>query len=663
MITPTPFLSLLVANRGEIALRIMRTARAEGLRCIAIYTDADAEAPHVMFADAAVCIGAGPVTDSYMSTDRILQAAQQSSAQAVHPGYGFLSENPTFAQAVLDAGLVFVGPSPQAIAAMGNKAQAKRIMISAGVPCIRGYEGDDQSTAVLSAQADRIGYPLMIKAAAGGGGRGMRLVEHSDGFSTALDAARAESLAAFGSDEMILEQAVARPRHVEVQVFADQYGSTIHLGERDCSIQRRHQKIIEESPCPVVSSELRETMGAAAVAAAKAIGYAGAGTVEFLLDESGAFFFLEMNTRLQVEHPVTECVTGLDIVGLQLAAARGDALQIAQKDVHLSGHAIEARLYAEDPGNGFLPATGDIALWRPPGGPRVRVDDGVRTGLSVSPHYDPMLAKIIAHGDTREEARVTLIEALQATVLFGLPTNRDFLIDALSRPAFASGLATTAFLTEEFDLDADHGFGLDVADIALAGVLLYRALQAKAVGASLSLPAESLGWGSSGQLMSRLRLTHRGAEYPVTVNDAGDGTVTVACEGQNLSVTGDESNLRIDGQRVDLRATLYDGHCIHVATASRSFALEHGKAAEDSTAKPGDGAIVAPMHGNLNAVFVSPGDRVVAGTRVAVLEAMKMQYDLICATAGTVTAVLFAAGTQVQAGKVLVQIEPDPIAD
>ncbi|MGY9040032.1 MAG: acetyl-CoA carboxylase biotin carboxylase subunit, partial [Rhodobacterales bacterium] len=391
----TPIRSLLVANRGEIALRIMRTAKRLGIRVIAVYSDADAQAPHVLFADDAVCIGPGPATESYLQAQRILDAARTSGANAIHPGYGFLSENAAFARMVQDAGLIFVGPPADAIAAMGDKAEAKRRMIAAGVPCVPGYEEADQSDEKFHAAAKAIGFPVMVKASAGGGGRGMRLVETPEDLETGLRLARSEALSAFGSDILILEKAISKPRHIEIQVFADKAGNTVHMGERDCSVQRRHQKVIEESPSPVVSAELRNAMGQAAIEAARAINYIGAGTVEFLTDASGKFYFLEMNTRLQVEHPVTEMVTGLDLVALQIEVAQGAPLNVKQEDITLTGHAIEARLYAEDPARDFRPSTGKIALWAPATGEGLRIDDGIVSGQQVSPFYDPMLAKVI----------------------------------------------------------------------------------------------------------------------------------------------------------------------------------------------------------------------------------------------------------------------------
>ena len=446
----TAFTSILIANRGEIACRVIRTAKELGYRTIAVYSEADAGAPHVQLADASVCIGPGPVGESYLLAENILAAAASSGAEAIHPGYGFLSENADFAEAVESAGLVFIGPSREAIEVMGNKAESKRRMIEAGVPCVPGYEGLDQSDKTLLAEGKKIDLPLMVKAAAGGGGRGMRLVQDYKALSKAIKLARAEAESAFGSGELILEKAIIQPRHVEIQVFADTLGNTIHLGERDCSVQRRHQKVVEEAPCPIMTPELREQMGQSAIDAAKSVNYRGAGTVEFLLDASGAFYFLEMNTRLQVEHPVTELVTGLDLVELQINVAQGRPLGLTQDDIVLQGAAMEVRLYTEDPSQDFLPASGPVDLWQPATGVGVRIDDGICTGQAISPFYDPMVAKIIGYGDDRETARTRLIAALKETVLFGTANNKDFLIQCLEKQRFIEGAATTAFIAEEF---------------------------------------------------------------------------------------------------------------------------------------------------------------------------------------------------------------------
>ena len=440
------FTSVLVANRGEIACRIIGAARAEGLQTIAVYSDADANAPHVRLADIGVRIGPSAPAQSYLSTGALIDAAKRSGAEALHPGYGFLAENADLAEACASAGLVFVGPPAAAIRAMGDKSAAKRRMEATGVPCAPGYHGDDQSAGRFAREASRIGYPVMVKASAGGGGRGMRIVREPDALEAAIAAARSEAENAFGDGRLLIERALLAARHVEVQVFGDEQGAIVHLGERDCSIQRRHQKVIEEAPSPAVSPDLRVAMGAAAIKAAASVGYVGAGTVEFLLDGDGRFHFLEMNTRIQVEHPVTECVTGIDLVRLQFQIAQGRPLPFAQRDVALSGHAIEARLYAEDPAADFLPSIGTLVAWRPATGEGVRIDAGVEAGSAVTPFYDSMLGKIIAFGETREQARLRLVRALERTFVAGVVTNRDFVLDALNRPAFVEGRATTAFV-------------------------------------------------------------------------------------------------------------------------------------------------------------------------------------------------------------------------
>ena len=529
------FSKVLVANRGEIAWRVMRTARAMGYRTVAVYSDADREAPHVAFADEAVRIGPPPVGESYLSIERVLEAARASGADAVHPGYGFLSENEAFATACEAAGLVFIGPPPAAIAAMGNKAAAKRRMIEAGVPCVPGYQGAAQDDATLETEALRIGLPVMVKAAAGGGGRGMRLVTRAEDLLEAIRTARTEAESAFGSGELILEKAVVDARHVEIQIFADSHGNVIHLGERDCSVQRRHQKVVEEAPSPAVDADLRRRMGAAAVAAAKAIGYRGAGTVEFLLGGDGAFYFLEMNTRLQVEHPVTEAITGQDLVAWQLRVAAGEPLPLTQEQVAFSGHAIEVRLYAEDAYAGFLPQTGRIDVWRPAGGAGVRIDHGMKDGLSISPFYDPMIAKVIAHGATREEARKRLVLALRETVVLGPITNRHFLVRLLDHPAFAAGEATTAFL----DRHDFPGPAISDAHWQAAAVLLWRA-------AADRWPAPLRGWRNSNPEPTPVRLAAGGSErlLLVTGSEPVDPSIRHHIDGDDIVVDLDAFTVR-----------------------------------------------------------------------------------------------------------------------
>jgi geranyl-CoA carboxylase alpha subunit len=616
------FSKILVANRGEIAWRVMRTARAMGYRTVAVYSDADKDAPHVSFADEAVRIGPPPVGESYLSIDRILEAAHKSGADAVHPGYGFLSENEAFAAACGKAGLVFIGPPPSAIAAMGNKAAAKRRMIDAGVPCVPGYQGADQSDAGLEKEARKIGLPVMVKAAAGGGGRGMRLVERGSDLAEAIHTARAEAESAFGSGELILEKAVVDARHVEIQVFADNHGNVIHLGERDCSVQRRHQKVIEEAPSPAVDSDLRNRMGAAAVAAARTIGYRGAGTVEFLLGSDGAFYFLEMNTRLQVEHPVTEAITGLDLVEWQLRVARGERLPLSQKQVRFSGHAIEVRLYAEDAYAGFLPQTGRIDVWRPAAGAGVRVDHGIKEGLAISPFYDPMIAKLIAHGATREEARARLVQALRDTVVLGPTTNRHFLIRLLEHPEFAAGKATTAFIGK-------HAFPSPaVSDYhwLLAASLLWRQSAER-------YPANLRGWRNSNSEPTPIKLAVGQTErtIPLTPED-------VSCEMPPFCIDGNDVIVDLGAHTVRFQDRTY---------------LAPASAAEGS-----DGKLRAPMDGRIVAINVAAGDKVTRGQTLVVLEAMKIQHQLKAALDAEVESVAVREGQQVSNRTVLVTMGP-----
>jgi geranyl-CoA carboxylase alpha subunit len=615
------FSTVLVANRGEIAWRVMRTARAMGYRTVAVYSDADRDAPHVAFADSAVRIGPPPVGESYLSTNRILDAAKKSGADAVHPGYGFLSENEAFAAACEAAGLTFIGPPPAAIAAMGNKAAAKRLMIEAGVPCVPGYQGADQSDANLEAEARRIGLPVMVKAAAGGGGRGMRLVEDDGELLEAIRTARTEAESAFGSGELILERAVVDARHVEIQVFADAHGNVIHLGERDCSVQRRHQKVIEEAPSPAVNADLRECMGAAAVAAAKAIGYRGAGTVEFLLGADGAFYFLEMNTRLQVEHPVTEAITGLDLVEWQLRVACGETLPLGQDQMKLQGHAIEVRLYAEDAYAGFLPQTGRIDVWRPATGPGVRIDHGMKDGLAISPFYDPMIAKVIASGATREEARRRLIKALRDTVVLGPTTNRHFLIRLLEHPEFAAGQATTAFLGK-------HSFGAPVLTDEhwnAAASLLWQQ-------SAVRYPANLRGWRNSNPEPTPFRLAVGDKERVLTLAEPSTAEHPHVVDGNDVVV---------------------DFGGLTVRFQDRTYM-------PPASAAPGsDGKLRAPMDGRIVAIRVAAGDKVVRGQTLVVLEAMKIQHQLKAALDAQVEAVAVQEGQQVANRTVLVTMAGD----
>lgn len=656
------FGKILVANRGEIAVRVIRSARALGYATVAVYSEADAGAPHVALADEAVPIGPAPVATSYLDPERLLAAAAATGADAVHPGYGFLSENAGFARACAKAGLVFIGPSAHAIEIMGNKAEAKRRMIEAGVPCVPGYEGRDQSDAAFLKAADAIGFPVMVKAAAGGGGRGMRLVEKKAQLVSALGSARSEAKNAFGSDELILERAVREPRHVEFQVFGDSHGNVIHLGERDCSVQRRHQKVVEEAPCPVMTPELRAKMGEAAVEAARTIHYEGAGTVEFLLDQDGAFYFLEMNTRLQVEHPVTELVTGLDLVALQLRVARGEALPLAQQDVALKGHAIEVRLYAEDPSNHFLPATGRVETWRPAEGDGIRVDHGLREGQEITAFYDPMIAKVIAWGEDREEARRRLIRALEETVVFGPVTNKDFLVRILSHDRFAAGEATTAFLPEHFDAAALQAVHPSQAQAAIASVLQYRIAREGAVADAVAVMPQLRDWASAGHLVSRFAYALGDAtEFRVTALRGEAYRVEAESVTHTVRILGDKDGVvraLVDGKQKTLRYFTGSDGILHLAMDGHSFRLENLLARAKGVEEPeASGHVRAPMHGNLLRLLVAVGDRVAEGQSLAVLEAMKMEHEINATLAGTVMAVNAAAGDQVPANTVLIEIE------
>jgi geranyl-CoA carboxylase alpha subunit len=647
-----PFFKVLIANRGEIALRVTHTARRLGLGVVAVYSDADCAARHVREADAAVRIGEALPAQSYLNITAIIAAAKASGADAVHPGYGFLAENEDFAAACRDAGLVFIGPSPEAIKAMGNKAGAKEIMAKAGVPAVPGYQGEDQSEATMLREARRIGFPVMIKAVAGGGGRGMRLVANEAAFVDALRSACSEAKAAFGDATVILERAIENPRHVEIQVFGDAHGNAIHLGERDCSVQRRHQKLIEEAPSPAVSAELRAKMGAVAVAAVKALRYEGAGTLEFLLDTSGAFYFMEMNTRLQVEHPVTEAITGLDLVELQLRVARGEALPIRQDDVSFKGHAIEVRLCSEDAGHDFMPQSGTMLRWQMP--QAVRAEHALESGSEIPPFYDSMIAKLISHGPTREEARGSLICALEQAVAFGVTTNQAFLTACLRHPVFAKGQATTAFI------DQNRGELLAARDVvwnvALAAVLLHvthphaRPFRGgRSLAATFPIP---------------YRLEMEGCVYDLEVLRERNGDYIVT--------DGAEHRFEIDELGAGLIRFRHNG-VMESVTFLRDrdwlYFLHRGlpRAAQDLTLAPpqsaassgGDGKVRATMNGRVVAVLVKPGDRVAAGQPVMTLEAMKMEHVHTASVAGAVASIDVIEGEQVTTGKIVVEIEAD----
>ena len=671
---------ILIANRGEIAVRVMQTARRLGISTVAVYSDADVEAPHVALADEAILIGPGPVGESYLVIDNILDAARQTNADAIHPGYGFLSENADFADAVQNAGLIFIGPDAEAILLMGNKAAAKRRMIEAGVPCVPGYEDADQSDERLIQAAKEIEFPIMVKAAAGGGGRGMRLVQDMDEFKSALVTARSEAANAFGSDELILEKAIIYPRHVEIQVFADRYGHVVHLGERDCSVQRRHQKVIEESPCPVMTPELRADMGAAAVEAARNINYVGAGTVEFLLDQSGAYYFLEMNTRLQVEHPVTEMVTGLDLVELQIKVAQGDTLDLQQDDVSLDGHAIEVRLYAEDPNNDFMPATGKIAAWRPAVMENVRFDDGVFEGQNISPFYDPMVAKVIAYGDDRETARKRLVEALRQTALLGPATNRDFLVTCLEKETFIKGEATTAFIGEIFGETGYTAEPLSSEMVALQGVLHFIHDREQALRRAISVPDALKNFSTSGSLQTPYSLLIGDEVFDLTVSSAKVGSyhVDIAVEegadkviiethdveqvSPDVSISFNVNNQIIKSLAVIDSNVLY--HALQSAdTAIFLSSINQLVVTDDGADGSAGGLVTAPLHGRVIDVFVKVGDKVAEGQKLAIVEAMKMQHEIFSEVEGDVVDVRIVSDQQVSVNDLMIEIAEENVGD
>jgi geranyl-CoA carboxylase alpha subunit len=652
----TPFRKILIANRGEIALRIMRTARRLGYGVIAVYSRADADATHVREADEAVCIGEALPSQSYLNIEAIIAAAKSAGADAVHPGYGFLAENEDFAEACRETGLVFIGPSPDAIRSMGNKAGAKEIMQAAGLPCVPGYQGADQSDAAMIAEAQKIGFPVMIKAVAGGGGRGMRLASYAAAFPDLLRSARSEAQGAFGDPTVILERAIVNPRHIEIQVFGDRHGNAIHLGERDCSVQRRHQKLIEEAPSPAVSPALRARMGAIAVKAIQSIGYEGAGTLEFLLDENGEFYFMEMNTRLQVEHPVTEAITGLDLVELQLRVAAGEPLGIKQDDIKLSGHAIEVRLCSEDASHDFIPQSGRMALWQMPDD--LRVEHALQSGSEIPPFYDSMIAKLIAHGATRDEARWKLIRGLEHAVAFGVITNRAFLATCLRHPSFAAGEATTAFIGENRD-DLLAPRGDEARDVALAALLLVVTdrhappwRKGRTLAATFLVPMR-IEFG--GKIHEAEILRERDGGYvvaSVSGNDVRFEIDELGCDSIRFRVHGLTKSARFfrDGDRLDF---LHDGS----SNSVRDLTL----AAPASAAAGGsDGKVRAAMSGRVVAVLVKQGERVVAGQPVMTLEAMKMEHVHTAPISGAISAIDVVEGEQVTTGKIVVEIEPNP---
>ncbi len=664
------FDKILIANRGEIACRVIRSARRLGIHTVAVYSEADRHALHVAMADEAVPIGPAPARDSYLRADRIIGAAQQTGAQAIHPGYGFLSENAAFARACAEADIVFIGPPPDAIAAMGSKSAAKRLMEAAGVPLVPGYHGEEQSEAALQKAADAMGYPVLLKATAGGGGKGMRVVASAGEFAEALAAARREARNAFGDDAMLVEKYLTRPRHVEIQVFCDGHGNAVYLFERDCSLQRRHQKVIEEAPAPGLSPIVRAQMGEAAVTAARAIGYRGAGTVEFLLDTDDSFYFMEMNTRLQVEHPVTEMITGQDLVEWQLRVAAGESLPLRQDQLEIRGHAFEARIYAEDPDQDFLPATGTLAFLQPPEeSEHVRVDTGVLQGDSISVHYDPMIAKLIVWDEDRDRALTRLARALRDYRIAGTTTNVEFLYNLITVPAFRAAELDTGFIERHREQifrardTADPG----LAALAVLYLLLRRELAAAAFAATTTDPWSpwhgARGWRCNEAATQSARLLLGERELEFTASAEGDHYRIHGDLGQALvsgSLDGDTLHASLDGHRQAVTVTSHDGgHSLF----TRDGALHFQEAPATTIGEEEDaaGGLTAPMNGTVIAVRVEPGATVAKGEVLLVLEAMKMEHSIRAPADGTVTEVFYRAGDLVDGGAALVRFEPTAV--
>jgi 3-methylcrotonyl-CoA carboxylase alpha subunit len=666
------FKKILIANRGEIACRVAATARRLGVRTVAVYSDADADALHVQACDEAVHIGGSAPKDSYLRWERILEAAKATGAQAIHPGYGFLSENEEFANACAAAGLVFIGPPASAIQAMGLKAESKQLMEKAGVPLVPGYHGSDQDPALLQRQADRIGYPVLIKASAGGGGKGMRAVDKAEDFAAALASCQREAINSFGDDAVLIEKYVQRPRHIEIQVFGDTQGNVVYLFERDCSVQRRHQKVLEEAPAPGMTQAMRQQMGEAAVAAARAVNYVGAGTVEFIVEQradgSMNFFFMEMNTRLQVEHPVTEAITGLDLVEWQLRVASGEPLPLRQDELRITGHAIEARICAENPDNNFLPATGTLHAYVLPDcvrferGP-VRVDSGVRQGDAISPFYDSMIAKLIVHGDTREQALARLDQALAAMRVVGVQNNVQFLRRVLATPSFANAQLDTALIPREQALLFDQepiGLHLAVAAAIAQTVLVEHAQAAPAPGTWADPWSQRDDWRAYTPMQRRFDYGFRGEAGSAALRILHDGALQLTVGGQTglLQFEGAPDDVRLRFGDATLRCSLVrQGETVHIFSARGATQIE----LVDLLAHAGDhqgegGRLTAPMPGKVVSFSVKSGDKVTKGQPLAVMEAMKMEHTIAAPADGTVAELMYAPGDQVTEGAELLKL-------
>jgi geranyl-CoA carboxylase alpha subunit len=650
---------LLIANRGEIAVRIARTARRMGLEVVAVYSDADANAPHVRDADAAYRIGESPAAASYLNIDAVMAAVRASGADAVHPGYGFLAERAEFAERCERDGITFVGPSSAAMLALGNKSAAKRLLEGTGVPFLPGYHGTGQSDDALLDAARAIGMPVMIKASSGGGGRGMRLVESEADFPAALRSARSEALAAFGDADVLLERALLAPRHVEVQIFGDAFGNVVHLGERDCSVQRRHQKLIEESPSPAVDAALRERLGATSVKIARAANYTNAGTVEYLLDADGSFYFIETNARLQVEHPVTELVTGFDLVEWQIRIARGEPIPVAQAKIHVFGHAIEARLCAEDPARDYLPQTGTLATWVPPS--NVRVEHALESGMEISPYYDSMIAKLVAYADTRDESRQKLAKAVASCVALGVATNAEALVAILNDETFASGEATTRFVEERL-ADVSFGEAPSHEEVAFAAALEFRLAAERGrfgswtAWSSSALPAVTLPLAFAGDEMREARVSGAGVDVCVVTVDAEEFHVEFADGGAFFEA---DVRFRVGGGPWRHAAFARNAGTTYVDLGGRTHAFRNvaNEAVRSAAEAAGDGFLRAPMSGRIVRVGASAGDHASAGSMLVVLEAMKMEHVLSLPIDVALRSVIAVEGAQVHASDVLLEYD------
>jgi 3-methylcrotonyl-CoA carboxylase alpha subunit len=666
------FAKVLIANRGEIACRVIRTARRLGIATVAVYSEADREALHVALADEAVAIGAAAPQHSYLNIPRLIAAARGSGAEAIHPGYGFLSENADFAEACIAGGIAFIGPPPPAIRAMGSKAAAKALMQTAGVPIVPGYHGDDQDPARLLAEAEKTGFPVLIKASSGGGGRGMRIVEDKAGFAAALDGARREAKGAFGDDRVLLERYLERPRHIEIQIFADRNGNVVHLFERDCSVQRRYQKVVEEAPAPGLGPEMRQAMGEAAVAAARAVGYVGAGTVEFIV-EGEKFYFMEMNTRLQVEHPVTEAVTGTDLVEWQLRVAAGEKFSRAQHDIARRGHAIEVRLYAENPERGFLPATGTLHRLRLPPPELARVDTGVREGDAVTPFYDPLIAKIIVRGRDRAAALTRLSRALAATAILGPATNLGFLRRVAAHPTFRAGPVDTGFIERERALLLPAPTPPSDAALMAAALALLQARDAAAhrraalSGDRFSPWARNDGWRLGSASPQHLVFRCGAQEYAVAATRDGEEWVLAIGERTYRAATEPQADGRFAVVLNDARVTAIV--LMREAELDATIAGESWRFAEIDPLAPPAGAdsaagrLTAPMPGRVVQVLAAAGEAVKRGQPLMVIEAMKMEHTIAAPRDGIVAAVHFAAGDPIEEGAELVALTAPPAED